>query len=57
MHVANPMIKPAKSFNKVDPKITTKYTKATCSWSSYKINYSYKIFELRPSIFFWSTNE
>ena len=26
MHVANPMIKPAKSFNKVDPKITTKIT-------------------------------
>ena len=26
MQVANPMIKPAKSFNKVDPKITTKIT-------------------------------
>ena len=26
MLVANPMIKPAKSFNKVDPKITTKIT-------------------------------
>ena len=24
MQVANPMIKPAKSFNRVDPKITTK---------------------------------
>ena len=55
MQVANPMIKPAKSFNKVDPKIYNKnYTKATCNRSSYKIYYSYKIFELRPSIFyFW----
>ena len=26
MQVANPMIKPEKSFNKVDPKITTKIT-------------------------------
>ena len=26
MHVANPMIKPAKSLNKVDPKITTNIT-------------------------------